>query len=523
MVGVPGRSKGCSTCRYRKKGCDQLRPICGNCIRGGLECGGYERTIILVHADDSGKGTYKPVVKKAQNRSQQPGPMCGPVFVAPQSKGLNRTSFELRFYENFWDLFLPPRSGPVDPCTTSFVSSGTQWADYTLNCVPRSEVTRCALLALSTSKIGRDTEDKLLTRQGLELYGKALSLFAKELQTPGKAKPFEVLNCCRILALYEQLNDISAAARNWKGHIQGLLSLVHQHPPEAFSHTGAHEIFLECRHNGVTSALANRKATFLSKPEWISGPWKSRHKDVVDTAFDILVKIPGVLEEWDLISTRTSTGEALRRARVFRDQCSKVDHELSMWYSSFISVLAHAHPVEAEALLNGTDRPAQQTMIPDILAKVGLHHLHAMMIYWTTCMILHATIDLVDDFFPMATSFGSEAPRLRGFQIIKYLICLAHSAKYFLGSEMGLLGPLIISYTGTGLIRTLYAHQACFPEADPKDLEELRHVMKSIGSLRGFNTWQMWKHGMDELNNDKKAIIDRYNHDHVDCKNGHLT
>ncbi|KAF9741242.1 C6 zinc finger domain protein [Paraphaeosphaeria minitans] len=164
--------------------------------------------------------------------------------------------------------------------------------------------------------------------EGLEMYDKALSLFAQELNTPGKAKPFEVLNCCRILALYDQLNDISAEASNWKGHVQGLLTLIHQHPPKAFSHTGAHEIFLECRHNGVTSALANRQATYFSKPEWIIRPWKSRHKNVVDTASDILVKISGDLEEWDPISTRTSTEEVLRKVKVFRHQCARNDHEL---------------------------------------------------------------------------------------------------------------------------------------------------------------------------------------------------
>ena len=32
---------GCHTCRHRKKKCDEQKPICGNCIRGSFECGGY--------------------------------------------------------------------------------------------------------------------------------------------------------------------------------------------------------------------------------------------------------------------------------------------------------------------------------------------------------------------------------------------------------------------------------------------------------------------------------------------------
>ncbi|EPE10372.1 fungal transcriptional regulatory protein [Ophiostoma piceae UAMH 11346] len=49
MVGVPGRSKACATCRRRKKGCDFQRPSCTQCLRAGLECGGYERGRIFVH------------------------------------------------------------------------------------------------------------------------------------------------------------------------------------------------------------------------------------------------------------------------------------------------------------------------------------------------------------------------------------------------------------------------------------------------------------------------------------------
>jgi hypothetical protein len=129
--------------------------------------------------------------------------MCGLTSVTRQSESLNRTSFELRCYESFWDVYLPPSSAKVASCAASFVNPGMQWAEYTFDCVPRSEVTRCALLALSTAKQGRDRRDKRLTWQSMELYGKALSLFAKEIKRPGRVKPFEELNCCRILALYE--------------------------------------------------------------------------------------------------------------------------------------------------------------------------------------------------------------------------------------------------------------------------------------------------------------------------------
>lgn len=237
----------------------------------------------------------------------------------------------------------------------------------------------------------------------------------------------------------------------------------------------------------MTSALSERKATFLSEPEWISGPWKLRHKDVVDTAMDILAKVPGVLEDWDFISTHTSTRDTLVEASVFRHKCSKIDLELRLWYSNFVSVFEHAHPMEAEVLLNGTDDPAQQARIPDMLAKIELRHLHAMMIHWTASILLYATMDLVDNQFPMASRLDREVLISPGTRIIQYLVCIAHGARHFLGSEMGLFGPLIISHTGTGLVCGAYEHQRRFPEADPTDLEELRRVMKVVRGLKGFN------------------------------------
>ncbi|KAJ5515995.1 hypothetical protein N7527_007555 [Penicillium freii] len=41
MVGVGGRSKGCRTCRRRRVKCDEEKPLCHRCQKGGFECEGY--------------------------------------------------------------------------------------------------------------------------------------------------------------------------------------------------------------------------------------------------------------------------------------------------------------------------------------------------------------------------------------------------------------------------------------------------------------------------------------------------
>ncbi|KFY19776.1 hypothetical protein V491_04223, partial [Pseudogymnoascus sp. VKM F-3775] len=48
MVGVPGRSKGCNTCRKRRIACSLDTPACKQCIKSNRECGGYQRERLWV-------------------------------------------------------------------------------------------------------------------------------------------------------------------------------------------------------------------------------------------------------------------------------------------------------------------------------------------------------------------------------------------------------------------------------------------------------------------------------------------
>ncbi|KAF2085894.1 hypothetical protein K490DRAFT_67182 [Saccharata proteae CBS 121410] len=61
---IPGKRKrvfsnrtktGCQTCRRRKKKCDEARPECQNCQRGGFVCGGYSNKT-MVTKQPSSKG-----------------------------------------------------------------------------------------------------------------------------------------------------------------------------------------------------------------------------------------------------------------------------------------------------------------------------------------------------------------------------------------------------------------------------------------------------------------------------------
>lgn len=54
MVGVPGKSKGCLTCRKRKVRCDLGRPACDQCQRTNHICGGYARPTVFLNKSSRG-------------------------------------------------------------------------------------------------------------------------------------------------------------------------------------------------------------------------------------------------------------------------------------------------------------------------------------------------------------------------------------------------------------------------------------------------------------------------------------
>jgi hypothetical protein len=119
------------------------------------------------------------------------------------TRNLNRTSLELSSFDAFWEAYLPSRMGTRADCFPFLSASAGRWAEYTAHYVPQSEILRCALLVLSTSQVGKARQDKDLLRRGLELYGQALSKLGKVLKTPGGQTHFDVLNSCRLLALFE--------------------------------------------------------------------------------------------------------------------------------------------------------------------------------------------------------------------------------------------------------------------------------------------------------------------------------
>ncbi|OCL10305.1 hypothetical protein AOQ84DRAFT_395 [Glonium stellatum] len=355
MVGVPGRSKGCHTCRARKKGCDLQRPYCGQCINGNFICRGYQRKVTFIPHDQPvtrilGEATIgrdstsayfnNPLARRIAARSNQ--------GFNPLPEDLHRTALEVKSFGIFWDLYLPKAR-----CS----SAVAEWAKVVQDLSPRHDVSRLALLAVSVSRIGRNNKDSSMIENGMELYGRALLRVNRTLQDQNQAQGDEILAACRLLSFYEQFNvprpstipEKLSQARNWQHHVQGSGKLIELREPRKLCSKYGHRMFVEARMSGVILAIANRKTTFLSTPEWSTVPWEGTPKTIRDELIDIMVLVPHICEEFDKINACRDISRVVQRGQILVGKCWKLDDYLQKWYREFIFQL-FGHVVEAERL-----------------------------------------------------------------------------------------------------------------------------------------------------------------------------
>lgn len=62
---------GCHTCRYRKKKCDEAKPFCNNCNRGGFDCTGYGPKPLGYKGPSASTRPHIPLQSKAQDLPRQ--------------------------------------------------------------------------------------------------------------------------------------------------------------------------------------------------------------------------------------------------------------------------------------------------------------------------------------------------------------------------------------------------------------------------------------------------------------------
>ncbi|GKT50036.1 uncharacterized protein ColSpa_10217 [Colletotrichum spaethianum] len=445
MVGVPGRSKGCNTCRKRKKGCR----------KAGIECAGYERKRIFVN-----------VTNPATNRNSKAVVAFTRTII--QTPSLSQSAFEEKTFDLFWDGYMPeaPLCAPGSPIVRY---SNADWATTARDLYRTDAALRESLLALSLGTIGRRDKEQGMIDDGLKFYCKALSELNIALRHPKRWKTDALMLAARILGFYEvrytflvfvqadlkylkllygaddrERHEISQS-ESWEGHTIGEMALVLQRSPEAHIEGRAHDLFSSGRYHLVDilslseldalviTHIKRRRRCPLSHPAWKTVPWQKVPKTSKDVLIDIFVDVPGLLEDLDsLRRCKDNSEKESRRVRLVRE-CWHIDEELNRWLDD----LSPKHELEG-LMKRGLDNPSACDVV--VASVMALSWTIALLSYSTlrlavgeqaslelperTDPLLYCTkiADIVDVFFhPSAGTFGIQSAPLPIGMALVYL------------------------------------------------------------------------------------------------------
>ncbi|KAI0180998.1 hypothetical protein GGR52DRAFT_583419 [Hypoxylon sp. FL1284] len=359
MVGVPGKYKGCNTCRARRVACDNGRPFCKKCTDYGRECGGYEReTVFIVGTpDDKGRcSSHPPRNQLGRRKSKENG---------------TRPPEKLKFVTT--EPWQPAWLDMVSvSCAVRPGSGPSRGKDVTLSLgSPR--------LFKSNPTFGHDSF-RLKSRCLIHVPTRRNS--SRQLTSTGSE------GLC--LFLYEQNSSAAYNEAPWKGTAT-LGDKIREPGPAAYQSFPAHHFFARVyRPSAIWAALLNRQPTYLCSPEWTVVPWERHPRTPLDDLLDILVLLPSIFSRADRITPLGPTVPRRLKAKDLLSNCLNIERQFDIWYT-----MVHQKVDETGSPLYwmGDAAPGgEQVPFPEVFhfptPLIGLVHIY----YWAALVAFHQCI-----------------------------------------------------------------------------------------------------------------------------------
>lgn len=234
MVGVPGKSKGCTTCRRRKirvrilflsacilttntnPQCDLQQPFCNTCTKSGRACEGYARFPVFLNRTLQGP-EKRYGLEEAKNLSSQ---STDRDLSQPQSMASN-VEFQRSFVERrrpYDDRILvqPSESAAFDQQIISALwekytpslnsaqrGAHCVWLRYIINLSSREIPLHLSLKAFAMTRVGYINKDESMARHGNFYYGHALNAVQRSLPSENSMLQDELFAAGYVLMVYE--------------------------------------------------------------------------------------------------------------------------------------------------------------------------------------------------------------------------------------------------------------------------------------------------------------------------------
>ncbi|PVH93735.1 hypothetical protein DM02DRAFT_695211 [Periconia macrospinosa] len=209
MVGVP-RSKGCETCRKRSVKCDELRPSCSQCRRGGRKCPGYERRLKFVDERPN-------LQKRSQPQHIQ---LSTPQVIQTIYTRQHRTQIITTFIQ---DLF------PIDQGRQqhSFIGG---WLWLVPSVLQQKDTLDLAAESIALGYFGKKSNSKQMLMQSYSVYSRALRCLSRALQHKDQKFASETLCAALLLVHYERFMSMKGAS--WLQHTSGIRRMIQLRGPD---------------------------------------------------------------------------------------------------------------------------------------------------------------------------------------------------------------------------------------------------------------------------------------------------
>ncbi|KAH8673834.1 hypothetical protein BX600DRAFT_509065 [Xylariales sp. PMI_506] len=420
MVGVP-RSKGCSTCIRRRTKCDEARPACGNCVKYGVECPGYDRSLKFV----AGKHTVRSRGKR-QTRTGTSSPDSvharrpQPGFGSPD-KALSDTEEKVveelvthrgivTSKQRLFRILGQSQSITTTPRTpmTQFISALFEnvqnvqhqndtvafgpWFDSMVYRVGKKQLFDMSICSFALHLLGKANSDENLISQSRTLYGQSLGALQGALDHTKHWNTAETLGSAVLLCYYELFSG-TTRSDVWMVHAAGIGRLIQLRGPKAHESDWERSILLSFRSIIIMNDLFSTRDCFLAEPQWqaimvhnsasttVASSFGNDMTFLFDRYLQLLAKVPSILRYGYHLRELNARGEPLDIPMAMRlsRAAEKVHQEFLTFYSEGLA--NKLEPMEVP-----TEDPG--SIFPMVLKFENTWVGSLFMGYWASVLIL---------------------------------------------------------------------------------------------------------------------------------------
>ncbi|KAI1740112.1 hypothetical protein F4680DRAFT_419719 [Xylaria scruposa] len=478
MVGVPGRSKGCSTCRKRKKGCDRRQPTCTQCSNAGLKCGGYQRDVVFLNHTQVTKAGAVPVVYRKEPQNTSGHPHNGVTDIALPN-GLAQTAY----IEKYIDIFLMKYLPDGRCLTANGLGPSRDWIEIAHGLHTSDKTVQLSLLSLGLFAAGE-------SQHATQSYCLALRKLQNTLSIPCQAQNDSTLATCQLLGLLEIFHgadeNVLSQGRKWRSHLNGLLALIQARSPSAYQSGVSHQLFTDARYPLLIAAMKERRRFPLNTPEWRTIPWEKEPKSCLDKLYDIMADMCEILADADQMIW---CDDLVQKAELYAEiprACQHLDESLQVWRKEVGSLTDFHDSNGIAAYPNGPS---------DLLLA------HMTVLYCTIYVVIYSIlVSMHDPPLSEVPANINPAPYLRG---------VAKALPYFWSQSAGMSGAYLAASSWGVCLHIIYASPHSYPEEEAL-LEQfvMQHGAQSV--LQFLDSLQRTTAGPDLTHiNGKEGLIRR--------------